>query len=180
MRMCDGVAFCFISVEGNYFRTKLKTFEKTVNKFLFIFLLVFSSSLWVTWTGCLFLEHRLSASISFLSIPVSLADLSATERGLWIKLLCVCVCLCVCAFFSFSLCFHQILKHIHVYTRLCIFSFVVRCREVWLLHLLIGLHDFAIVGIRFITFNAFYVTLFLMLILLYYTIFNSFLLVPFA
>lgn len=59
--------------------------------------------------------------------------------------------------------------HTHIYTYSCIFGFVVRCREVWLLYLFIGLHDFAIVVIHFIIFNALFS--FLMLILLYYTIF---------
>ena len=50
--------------------------------------------------------------------------------------------------------------HTHIYTYSCIFGFVVRCREVWLLYLFIGLHDFAIVVIHFIIFNAFFVLFF--------------------
>ena len=95
------------------FSNKMENFWESHEQISVYFLLVFSSSSWVTWTGCLFLEHRLSASISLLSISVSLADLSATERGLWIKLLCV--------FFSFYLCFHQILKHIHIYTHIHVY-----------------------------------------------------------
>ena len=162
--MCGGVAFCFISVMGNsIFEQNGKLLRKSWTNFCLFFTCFFQ--FFVSDLNRLSFPRTSPVCLNLSPLHICLPSWPVSHWKGAVDKAPLCI-------FQFLFMFSSDFKaHTHIYTYSCIFGFVVRCREVWLLYLLIGLHDFAIGVIHFIIFNAFYVVLFFDVNLLYYTIF---------